>query len=185
VEPLRVEAAEAGTLVVEQADESLRRGLARPGGRIRRLLLRVTGLARWFLPAAALAWIAMHVIRGFYRGVSEVGAFVGIDFAVNAGLLLLVAWLLPWLSHRALLPSIEETAQRALRVGLEEGLQRLGGRISGVLDRIAAERAALAAEADRLQASLEPAPRGAVASDAAVVRLLSRSPDQAAARSKP
>lgn len=105
--------------------DALRLGLARPGAPWQRALRRVTGAAMALLPVAALAWVAYHVVQGFLQGTTGSGAFLGSDFAINSALLVGSAWLLPWLLHRRLRPSVEKSVTRALHAGLAEGLDEL------------------------------------------------------------
>jgi hypothetical protein len=156
MESLRGQVAGARDTVVARATERLRLALLRPGGRLRRVLRAVTGLATVLLPAAALAWVAWHVLQAFYRGVSEQGAFLGIDFAINAVLLVVVAWLLPFLAHHALKPSLERVAERALYEGVAEGLGALTGEIASEFERLGGDRQRLLREAEELRSRLSP-----------------------------
>jgi hypothetical protein len=172
VESLRGQAAGAGDTIVGRAMKRLRRAMLRPGGRLRRLLRAVTGLAAVALPAAALVWVALHVVQAFYRGVSEQGAFLGINFAVNAVLLVAVAWLLPFLVHRLLKPSLEKTAERALCEGVAEGLGALTGEMLGEFERLDGDRERLLREAEGLRTSLVPDRIERESADPAIARLL-------------
>lgn len=174
VEALRTQLATASATVVGHAEGRLRQALARPGGRIRRGLRSLTGLASVLLPIGALVWVAWYVLQAFYRGVSEHGAFLGIDFAVNALLLVGSAWLLPFLAHRLLRPSLEKAAERALCEGVDEGLGRLCGAMEGELEQMGADRKGLLREAEVLRSKLSPDRAAREAPNSAVARLLAR-----------
>ncbi|HSD61605.1 MAG TPA: GTPase domain-containing protein [Burkholderiales bacterium] len=160
----------AGQTVNQRLQQSLRQGLARPGTALQRSLRRVTGAALSLLPVAALLWVSYQVVAGFLRGATGQAAYLGIDFAINSLLLVLVAWLLPYLLHRRLRPSTETTVTRALRSGLELGLEELDGKTHAAFAAASAERDDVLAEAGKLLDELErhggaphPAPSATVA----------------------
>jgi hypothetical protein len=172
----------AAQSVGQRLEESLRQGLARPGTAWQRALRRITGAALSLLPAAALLWVAYQVVTGFLLGATGEGAYLGADFAINSGLLVLVSWLLPYLLHRHLKPSMETTVTRALRTGLELGLEELKAQVDAALGATDAERAGLQAEAGRLLEELGQQREGSrPTSGPAVARLLSTQPRPAAA----
>ena len=160
----------AGQTVNQRLQQSLRQGLARPGTAWQRTLRRGTGAASSLLPVAALLWVSYQVVIGFLHGATGQAAYLGADFAINSLLLVLVAWLLPYLLHRRLRPSTETTVIRALRTGLELGLEELNGKTEAAFAAASAERDALLAEAGDLIGELErhggaphPAPSATVA----------------------
>jgi hypothetical protein len=170
---LQPELERAGETVTRALEQTLRQGLARPGMAWQRVLQRATGLALNLLPMAALFWVSYQVVAGFLRGATGQAAYLGIDFAINGLLLVLVAWLLPWLLHRRLRPSTESTVIRALHTGLALGLETLNGRTDAAFDAAGAERDALVSEADTLLGELQR-PGGArhPAPGATIARLL-------------
>ena len=133
----------AGQTVNQRLLQSLRQGLARPGTAWQRTLRRGTGAALSLLPVAALLWVSFQVVTGFLHGATGQAAYLGIDFAINSLLLVLVAWLLPYLLHRRLRPSTETTVIRALRTGLELGLEELNGKTEAAFTAASAERGVL------------------------------------------
>jgi hypothetical protein len=163
----------AGETVSRSLQQTLRQGLARPGMAWQRALRRATGAALNLLPVAALLWVSYQVVTGFLRGATGQAAFLGIDFAINALLLVLVAWLLPFLLHRRLRPSMESTVIHALHAGLALGLETLHDRMEAAFDAAGEERDALLAAAGALLVELQH-PGGAPhpAPGATVSRLL-------------
>jgi hypothetical protein len=160
----------AGQTVNQQLQQSLRQGLARPGTAWQRTLRRGTGAALSLLPVAALLWVSYQVVTGFLRGATGQAAYLGMDFAINSLLLVLVAWLLPYLLHRRLRPSTETTVICALRTGLALGLEELNGRMQAAFEATGRERDTLLAEAgtlieelDRHSGAPHPAPSATVA----------------------
>lgn len=99
--------------------------LAYPGTRLQRGLFRLCGWLGTLLPLAAGAWIAYHVTRGFYLGTQGQGEFLGPQFVVHGALLMVLAWLLPWLAAQRLRPSPIKAMLAAVRTGVGEGLERL------------------------------------------------------------
>jgi hypothetical protein len=160
----------AGQTVNQRLLQSLRQGLARPGTAWQRTLRRGTGAALSLLPVAALLWVSFQVVTGFLHGATGQAAYLGIDFAINSLLLVLVAWLLPYLLHRRLRPSTETTVIRALRTGLELGLEELNGKTEAAFTAASEERGVLFSEAGDLLEELNrhggaphPAPSATVA----------------------
>jgi hypothetical protein len=152
---LQPEIGRAGETVSRWLQQSLRQGLARPGTAWQRLLRRTTGAALNLLPVAALLWVSYQVVTGFLRGATGQAAYLGVDFAINSLLLVLVAWLLPYLLHRRLRPATETTVIRALRTGLELGLEELNARTEAAFAEAGAERDALLADAGILLEELD------------------------------
>jgi 50S ribosome-binding GTPase len=145
----------AGQTVNQRLQQSLRQGLARPGTALQRSLRRVTGAALSLLPLAALLWVSYQVVTGFLHGATGQAAYLGANFAINGILLVLVAWLLPYLLHRRLRPSTETTVIRALRAGFGLGLEELGGQTHAAFAAASAERDDLLAEAGKLLDELD------------------------------
>ncbi len=164
---------DAGRTVSQRLQQSLRLGLAHPGTAWQRALRRGTAATLSVLPIAALLWVSYQVVTGFLHGATGQAAYLGVNFAINSALLVLVAWLLPFLLHRRLKPSLETTVTRALHTGLELGLEELHARAETAFAAADAERERLLAEAGKLLEELgrhgdEPHP----APGAAVARLL-------------
>lgn len=150
---LEAAAAMIGPAVDKSASAALRTALARPGSALTRTARQVTGFLMTFLPCAALGWVAFGVVRGFWRGVHADGEFLGAGFAINSALLVLVAWLVPFLLDRALRPSLERTALRAMRGGVRTGLDDAAATLSEAVgaarrdaELLRRDAAALAAE---------------------------------------
>lgn len=152
--------------------DALRRGLARPGAPWQRALRRVTGAAMALLPIAALAWVAYHVVQGFLQGTTGAGVFLGSDFAVNSVLLVGTAWLLPWLLHRRLRPSVEKSVTRALHAGVAEGLDELKAAADAAFTETDAERRQLLEAAQSLLEDIAGTGGGAAPPDPVLARLL-------------
>lgn len=124
-------------------DDALARSLASPGTRWQRLAHRTLGALAALLPLAAMLWIAYRVLDAFRDGAANPAAYLGSDFAVNAALLLGLAWLLPFALQRKVRPSRERAAARGLRDGLDRALEEVRVVVAGALDTVAAERRAL------------------------------------------
>ncbi len=145
----------AGQAVNQRLQQSLRQGLAQPGSALQRSLRRITGAALNLLPVAALLWVSYQVVTGFLHGATGQAAYLGANFAINSILLVLVAWLLPYLLHRRLRPSTETTVKRALRTGFDLGLEELSGQTETAFAAASAERDDLLAEAGKLLDELD------------------------------
>lgn len=152
--------------------DALRRGLARPGTSWQRALRRGTGAAMALLPLAALAWVGYHVVYGFAQGASGAGAFLGSDFAINSVLLVGTAWLFPWLLHRRLRPSLEQSVARALHEGLAAGLDELRATADAAVAETETERDELLKAAHALLRELADAGGGTAPAGPVLARLL-------------
>jgi hypothetical protein len=130
-------AGQAAASVTRALEQSLRAALARPGSPLRRAARRVTGFLMALLPAVALAWIASVVVWRFYAASRGQGVFLGLDFVVNAALLVLVSWAVPAALDRLLRPALERVLVSALRKGLAEALDGLEGQAASALEQTA------------------------------------------------
>ena len=115
---------------------ALRAALRKPGTALQRLLYRTTGLLAGLLPILALVWVGYRLFTGYYQSAVEPSHYLGIDFAIHSVLLVLTAWLLPYLAHRKLRPSLQKAARRGLQAGLAEGLTETGHRVEKALEEL-------------------------------------------------
>ena len=140
-------ASRASRLVTNEVETALRLGMARPGSVFRRVGRQLTGFCTALLPMLALLWIGDSVVRGYWRGATGQGEFLGMPFAVHSLLLVLVAWGVPFAFDRMLRPRLERTALRALRAGLSIGVERLGEELRTSLASVGEERRSLIVDA--------------------------------------
>ncbi len=176
LDPLRSLLAAAEPVVSAAVGEGLRTALAKPGSALQRAARRLSGVANMVLPLVAMGWVAVHVVRSFYRGVAGEGAFLGGDFAIHSALLVLLAWLLPMALKRALRPSLQGVAAAGLRSGLVEALRQLREDMAARMARTAQARAGLDEQACALLAELEAARRAEPPRSADLQRLVARRP---------
>lgn len=143
--------AEAERIVLKEGQRSLRRALANPGNAFQRTTLRISGVLAVLMPLSAIAWVSYQVVKGYYESALGHLAYLGTDFAVHSGLLIVLAWLLPFFAYRKLRPSAERTAARGLRSGLVLALAAIGERVSEVLKQSEARRQTVIDEGRRLE----------------------------------
>ncbi|MFH1748577.1 MAG: GTPase [Planctomycetota bacterium] len=122
----------ARSTVMEHIQDHVRAALMRPGSLLVRTARRITGFLTTLLPAAALTWVALKVVERFYHNDFVAGA----DFAWSSALLVLVAWLLPFLIDRMLRPSTEQTVLRALRQGFGSGCEALAVDFDDTVEKV-------------------------------------------------
>jgi len=125
------------------ADDALARSLATPGARWQRIAHRVCGVLVAILPLAAMAWIGWRVLDAFRDGATNPAAYLGSNFAINGGLLLALAWVLPMFLRHKLRPSREHAAARGLREGIERVLEETRIVVDDALGGLLAERRTL------------------------------------------
>ncbi|TAN50187.1 MAG: GTP-binding protein [Methylococcaceae bacterium] len=120
----RVEQLKPGlpSLIMRQAQQSLRLALANPGNALQRFALRCTAFLTVVLPLAALGWVGYQVLTAYQASAASHANYLGSDFAIHSGLLIGISWLLPWFIHRQLAPSAEKAALKGLRLGVMAGL---------------------------------------------------------------
>lgn len=166
----------AATDVITCLEDHVRSALARPGDALRRMARRGTGFLMTFLPAVAVLWVAYAALTGYHAATRGSGPFFGTSFAVHSAVVVLLAWLVPFLLDRWLRPSTEQTVLRALRAGLRNGLRGAGAELEAALSaglsaarRWQKEGAALDEEAARFSMSA-PGPGASV-----VARLVKKS----------
>jgi uncharacterized membrane protein YccC len=99
---------------------------------------------------AALLWVAYTVVSGFHLGSTGQADYLGINFVINSGLLVLLAWLVPYVLFRLLQPSRLETTVQALHEGLGEALEMLREECSAAFDAVGEERKVLLEEGRKL-----------------------------------
>ncbi len=166
--------ARASLVVTRCAQDALQRALARPGNRLQRAVHRGTGFLMKLLPALALLGVSVELALAYRRAVAGEAEFLGVNFAIHSALLVLSAWLLPYLLHRWARPSIEEAARRGMERGLRAGLQEMGEAYAGALAEARAERELLLEDAGALARELAAPTAAPPAAGAAVTRLLTR-----------
>jgi hypothetical protein len=125
--------AQCGPTVLDAVQEQVRAALLRPGALPVRVARRVTGFLMSALPLAAVAAVAWQVVRGYWRASQGESEYLGWEFAINSGLLVLVAWGVPFLVDRLLRPSVEAAVLRAMRSGLATALADLGEQMQRAL----------------------------------------------------
>lgn len=103
----------------------LDKSLASPGNAVQRKLHQCLGILCVILPSAAMIWVVWRAVAGFAEGGSNPAAYLGSNFAINAALLLGLAWLLPIFLHRKTRPSPVKAAQRGMTLGLQKALRNI------------------------------------------------------------
>lgn len=142
-------------LVRSQLQLQLEQAIQNPGSTVQRQTLLVVNCLQWVLPLAALLWVAYRVVGGFIGGASDTTSYVGMDFLVNGMMLVAIAWLIPWLLVKVLKPSIPKSVYKALRAGLDNGLQQSADQYRVRLEQLSAERRSQLDRAKKLQKSID------------------------------
>ena len=123
--------------ILSQTQQSLRHALVKPGNLFQRIFMPLFKALSIILPLAAASWVGYRVVDLYYKNGSGELPYLGIDFAVHSGLLLLLSWLLPWFVLRNLRPSLEKTAIRGIENGVELALDQLGTQVEETLETTA------------------------------------------------
>ena len=98
----------------------------------------------------ALLWVAYTVVSGFHLGSTGQADYLGINFVINSTLLVLLAWLVPYVLFRLLQPSQLETTVRALQEGIDEALEILRQECDAAFEVVDEERKLLLEEGRNL-----------------------------------
>lgn len=154
---LREPGQQARNQVLGAAQNSLRQALANPGNAVQRFFLKLTGLCAVILPLAAIAWVSYYAVTAYYESALTHAGYLGVDFAIHSGLVIAIAWLLPFFLNRLLKPSAERAAVKGLRNGVAAGLALIQTQIEAALEKVRNDWQARAAEGQRLLAQNPPA----------------------------
>lgn len=168
-------AAAAGECVAQHVTDQLHHALAKPGTLLQRVARRITGFLMVLLPTLAMLWVAWVVVRGFHAAAEGRAPFLGTSFVVHSVFQIVLAWAIPFTIDRLLKPSIEHSAMRGMRRGLEIALDEIGERLTDTLkaldEQAATNRESSQAILDRVAAALM---RSIDARTPALGRLLAR-----------
>jgi hypothetical protein len=122
----------AGQTVLDRMQDEVRTKLLKPRGLAARVARRITGFLTSALPMAALAAVGYRVVAGYFPRTGQ-PQYLGTEFAIHSALLVLIAWLVPFLLDRMLRPSLERAVLAALRQGFDDGLSVIGEDLSRAL----------------------------------------------------
>ncbi|XSG86528.1 MAG: GTPase [Methylohalobius sp. ZOD2] len=142
-------------ILIDSVQSSLRRSLSTPGHWLQRVGLRLFGALRYLLPLAASGLVGYQLVLRYYEGWMGESSYLGVNFAVHSLLLIGLAWLIPYLLHRLLTPSLEKTALRGIRQGIAHGFERASERVEQDLQSLKEKQRDLAGEGKRLIQALE------------------------------
>lgn len=136
---------DAGKQVTATTELECRKALVNPGNRLQRWTLKFLKLSEFLLPLAAMSFVSYQVFVGYYESVERGDPFLGVDFVAHSILLILLSWLIPFFLHKKLQPSLQKTADRGLKKGMDIALSELEQHILQAID----------AEKQRCQAARE------------------------------
>ncbi len=129
----------APKILQAQTELQVREALANPGGKLHRAFLKFMRFCEIFLPLGAIAWVAYLVSIGYYDSFINHRGYLGVDFAIHSGLLVLMSWLAPWFILKKLKPSLEKSALKGLEKGLDLSITGIGGEVDGILDQLSSQ----------------------------------------------
>lgn len=151
--------ADTGRTVLSEGQLSLRKALANPGNTLQRFGLKISGTLAVLLPLGAIGWATYQVVKGYYESAMQHLNYLGTDFAIHSGLLILLSWLLPYFVYRKLKPSAERTAVKGLRSGIASALEKVGDRVDELLAQSEKKREGVIEEGLRIgELSVQAAP---------------------------
>lgn len=143
--------APADDTMIGAAKAGLERALSKPGTPVLRGVRALARLLMYLLPVAAIAWAGYYVVNRYQRALSGVGDFLSIDFAIHSLLLILLAWLAPFVIYRLVRPSLRASARRGLESGVYEAVRMLIARLEEAYQQLGRGRAALLESLDALR----------------------------------
>ena len=129
---------------------ALRNALRKPGTSFQRFIYRTTGLLATLLPLMALGWVGYRVFVGYYQSALAPEQYLGFNFTTHSVLLVITAWLIPWLAHRKLKPSLQKTALRGLQTGLTNGLSEIDQQSQKVIEKLQLQQRELRQKAQQI-----------------------------------
>jgi hypothetical protein len=163
---------DAGRMVLNEGQLSLRMALANPGNALQRIGLKVSGALAVLLPLGAIGWASWQVVKGYYESALQHLNYLGTDFAIHSGLLILLSWLLPYFVYRKLKPSAERTAVKGLRAGIISALGKVGNQVDDLLEQSEKKRKAVIEEGRRIGELAEKAAPGTYEGQGLLERVL-------------
>ncbi len=115
----------AEKIIQTQTELACRQALIHPGNALQRTLLKTAHICEIILPFMAMSIVGFQVFQGFYDSSISNEAFLGVNFAIHSGLLILLSWLLPFFIRKKMQPSLEKAASKGLFNGLNEAMAML------------------------------------------------------------
>ena len=91
--------------------------------------------------------MSYQVLEGFYESSITDEAYLGTDFAIHSGILIALSWLLPFFLRKQLKPSMEKTALKGLKHGLDQAMAKIEVEIESAIKQVAEQRDKLVAKA--------------------------------------
>lgn len=131
----------APKIIQSQCELHVRLALANPGNTLHRGFLKFMRLCEIALPLAAISWVGYQVSIGYYASNTQHEAYLGVDFAIHSSLLILISWLIPWFILNKLKPSMEKSALRGLKKGLDVALGSLETEVQMIVEKLSQQQA--------------------------------------------
>lgn len=134
-------------------ETAIQQSIAKPSTKTHRFIHRVIGWLCWLLPLAAMGWIGYRVVNVFRLGANDPTAYLSLNFVVNSGLLLGLAWLVPTFFFIRLKPSRQKAAARGVRHGLERIAEQIQLQVQTALEKLNQEQQQRINELDTILSS--------------------------------
>ncbi|MEQ1739186.1 MAG: GTPase [Methyloglobulus sp.] len=126
----------APKIVQTQSELYVRQALANPGNVLHRSFLKFIRFCEIILPLAAISWVGYQVFVGYYDSNTTHDHYLGVDFAVHSGLLILISWLIPWFILKKLKPSLEKSALRGINKGLDVAVNMIDSEVLKIIETV-------------------------------------------------
>lgn len=133
-----------------QTELSARQSLTKPGHALHRFFLKVMQFCEIVLPLGAMGFVGYQVFVGYYHSSLEDRHYLGVDFAIHSVLLIALCWLIPYFILQKLKPSLEKAALKGLKKGVALALAAIETDVEAALEKLRAERRAIASEAEHI-----------------------------------
>ncbi len=140
----------AEKIIHTQTELACRKALMDPGNALHRMLLKTASICELVLPLIAMAAVGFQVFQGYYDSSINNEAFLGVNFAVHSGLLILLSWLVPFFIRKKMQPSLEKAALKGLYNGLDEAMIMLDMEIKQAIDAFKKQHAEKAEELNQI-----------------------------------
>ncbi len=102
-----------------------RTALLKPGNPLQRGCLKIASVCNVLLPLLALSGVSYQVVTGYYQSYLHQQAYLNVDFIAHSSLLILLSGLIPYFIQKHSQPSLEKTALRGLKQGLNLALHEI------------------------------------------------------------
>lgn len=123
----------AARIITHNTEQAGRHALSNPGNNVQRLALKTTAVLETIMPLMAMGFVGFHLYQSYTITSALNPSNMGLDFAIQSVLLIAISWLMPYFLNKKLQPSLEKSAFKGLKQGMQRSLVLLDEEIKTIL----------------------------------------------------